>query len=427
MTKCLKNVFIIMTDEVTAIEKAEVHSRTPRVDKPAEVEFESRKTNLNKLPGIQKKTSSGWLQKTKSYLLKKPSGRWFAGIVVIPWIVSLGYFTGLASDRYVSEASFMIEKSDGGAPSLDGFSLLGISSQSGNDHKLLEAFINSPDMMLYLDKEVGLKQHYIESADFISSLSSDASYEAFLGYYRDHLKIRFNDVSGLLELEVQGFAPEFSKMLTEKILQRSEFFVNKISNDLANQQLQFIQGEVKLSELRLKDMSARLLAFQNKTGLLSAEAQGVALNSIMNELQSELVRNKTEFQTMKSYLNINSPQVVALKQRITAIQMQLDAETLRLTDGSKTTINDLAARQQELQLELELATKAYSSSLVALESARTEASRKLKQLVVVSSPQLSEEAKYPRVMYTLTNILLILLAVFGLIRMTLTTIREHRD
>ena len=74
-----------------------------------------------------------------------------------------------------------------------------------------------------------------------------------------------------------------------------------------------------------------------------------------------------------------------------------------------------------------MATKAYSSSLIALESARTEASRKLKQLVVVSSPQLSEDAKYPRVAYSLTNILLILLALFGLVRMIRATIREHKD
>ena len=49
------------------------------------------------------------------------------------------------------------------------------------------------------------------------------------------------------------------------------------------------------------------------------------------------------------------------------------------------------------------------------------------QLVVISSPHLSDDAKYPRVAYLLTNILLILLAVFGLIRMIRATVREHRD
>ena len=178
---------------------------------------------------------------------------------------------------------------------------------------------------------------------------------------------------------------------------------------------------------RLKDLTAQLVAFQNETGMLSVSEQGAALNSIMNELQAELVRNQTELQTLTSYLNNSSPQVVALKQRIDALQKQLNAEQTRLTDSDAITLNDLAARQQELQLDLDLATRAYSSALVALESARTEASRKLKQLVVVSSPHLSEEAKYPRVAYTLTNILLILLAVYALVRMIRATVREHRD
>ena len=164
-----------------------------------------------------------------------------------------------------------------------------------------------------------------------------------------------------------------------------------------------------------------------KQALLSATEQGAALSSIMNELQGELIRSQTELQTLTSYLNENSSQVVGLKQRIAALQKQLSAEKTRLTDSESTTLNDLAAQQQELQLDLDLATRAYSSALVALEAARTEASRKLKQLVVVSSPHLSQEAKYPRVAYTLTNILLILLAIYALVRMIRATVREHRD
>ena len=241
------------------------------------------------------------------------------------------------------------------------------------------------------------------------------------------MRVQLNDTNGMLDLEIQGFSPEFAQKLAGLVLERSEAFVNEISHNLAGEQLKFVQDEVALSEQRLKDYTAQLVAFQNETGMLSVSEQGAALNTIMNELQAELIRNQTELQTLTSYLNDRSPQVVALKQRINALQKQLSTEKDRLTDSDTTTLNDLAAKQQELQLDLDLATKAYSSALVALEGARTEASRKLKQLVVVSSPHLSEEAKYPRVAYTLTNILLILLALYALVRMMRATIREHKD
>lgn len=370
---------------------------------------------------IQKKKTpqNKWLKLAKKHLFHRQAGRWFAAMVVIPWTVAATYYIGFVSERYVSETNFMIEKSNGGNTGLEGLSLFGVTPQSGNDQRILETFITSPDMLYYLDEKAGLRNHYTEQGDFLSRLASNASHERFLEYYRDHMRVRLNDTNGMLDLEIQGFTPEFAQTLAKLVLKRSEAFVNEISHSLAGEQLKFVQQEVEHSE--------QLVAFQNETGMLSVTEHGAALSGIMSELQAELVRNLTELETITSYLNDSSPQVVALKQRIAALQKQIEIEQNRLTDSDTTTLNDLAAKQKELQLDLDLATKAYASALVALEGARTEASRKLKQLVVVSSPHLSEEAKYPRIAYTLTNILLILLAIYALIRMMRATIREHRD
>ncbi|WP_051786544.1 hypothetical protein [Endozoicomonas numazuensis] len=367
------------------------------------------------------------VQKLRAALLQHQTGRWFTAIVVIPWLLCAFYFTIIASDRYVSETSFLIEKSDSGGGSIEGLSLFGVTPQASNDQRILETFIQSPDMLDYLDENIALKQHYIESADWISRLSPSASQEDFLDFYRTHINVRYNDTNGMLDMEVQGFEPEFTKEVTDLILLKSESFVNEISHNMANEQLKFVRSEVELAGQRLKDFTRRLLNFQNETGLLSVEEQGAALSGIMNELQSELIRNQTELQTLTSYLNENSVQVITLRQRIRALQSQITTEKDKLVDGDATSINDLAARQQELQLDLDLATQAYTSALVALESTRTEASRKLKQLVVVSSPYQAQDAKYPRVAYSLTNLLLILLMIFALARMIRATVYEHRD
>ncbi|WP_257291802.1 hypothetical protein [Endozoicomonas sp. ONNA1] len=365
--------------------------------------------------------------KLKSALLTHQTGQWFTAIVLIPWAIAAIYFTLIASDRYVSEASFLIERSDSGGGSIEGLSLFGVTPQASNDQRILETFIQSPDMLDYLNQEVSLRQHYIESGDWISRLSPSASQEDFLDFYRSHINVRYNDTNGMVDMEVQGFEPEYTKKITDLILSKSESFVNDISHNLANEQLTFVRSEVERAEQRLKDFTRRLLNFQNETGLLSVEEQGAALNGIMNELQAELIRSQTELQTLTSYLNENSSQVIALKQRISALQSQITTEKDKLVDSGSTSLNDLAARQQELQLDLDLATQAYTSALVALETTRTEASRKLKQLVVVSSPYQAQDAKYPKVAYSLINILLVLLMIFALARMIRATIHEHRD
>ena len=391
------------------------------------------KIDLKKLPAnkLQSAKNSAknnkWIKLARRYLFYKQAGRWFSGMVLIPWLLAALYYVGIASDRFVSETTFMIEKNNGSTPSMEGFNLFGMSPQTSNDLRILENFIRSPDMLYFLDGQLNLRKHYHTEADWYSRLAADASHDDFLSYYRDHLRIRLNESSGMLELEAQGFTPEFAKQITEHILQRSEAFVNEISHSLANEQQAFVMKEVDLNEGRLRDATAELVNFQNQYGTLSATEEGAALSGILNEMQAELVRSRTELQTLSAYLNQNSSQIVTLKQRISALEQQLDVEQRRLTDEGSLSLNDLAARQKDLQLNIELATKAYTSSLVALETTRTEASRKLKQLVVVSSPFLTEDAKYPRVAYTLTNILLVLLALFGLARMGYATVREHRD
>ncbi len=367
-----------------------------------------------------------WTRLARKHLLYRQVGRWFLGMVVAPWLLCALYFMVIASDRYISEASFMVAKNDGSA-SLSGISLLGVMPQVGNDQRIVEAFVQSPDMLNYLDSQLNVREHYSNGPDWLSRLSPDASDEDFLAYYRDHIAVKFNQENGLLTLEVQGFNPEYTQELTRLILGRSEAFVNEISHKLANEQQAFVQKEVNLAEQRLRDITAELLAFQSANGLLSATEQGAALSGIMNELQAELVRKQTELQTQSSYLNENATPIVTLKQRIAALEKQIKREQVRLTGKDGTAVNDLVATQQSLQLDLDLATQAYSATLAALEAARTEASRKIKQLVVVSSPQLAEEAKYPSVLYTLTNILLVLLMIFALVRMMRATVREHRD
>ena len=395
--------------------------------KEVSAQLKEKQAPSKKLKSWKKKAVRKSKNLLTAQLLGKQVGRWFTATVLLPLLIAAIYYVAIASDRYVSMATFMIERSDGNRSMAEGISLFGMAPQASNDLKILENFIQSPDMLNYLERSLSLRQHYFESADWLSSLAADASYDEFLTYYRDHISIRYNDSNGLLDLSVQAFSPKMAEDIASEILRHSEAFVNLISHNMATEQQAFVEKEVNLYEKRLREATNNIVNFQNQYGLLSATDQSVALSTILNELKAELIRNRTELQTLSSYLNGNAPEIIALKQRIKALEQQLGEEQKRLTSEDQGSMNTLSAQQQELQLNVELATKAYTSALVALETTRTEASRKLKQLVVISSPYQAEEATYPRVLYNLANIFIILLMVFALIRMVYATIMEHRD
>ena len=126
-------------------------------------------------------------------------------------------------------------------------------------------------------------------------------------------------------------------------------------------------------------------------------------------------------------MNDTAPEILALKAKIGAVMNQLMVEREKLVGKGDLNFGDVTAKYADLQLDLEFATDLYKTSLLSLEQARIVAYRKLKHLVVVDSPSLAEEPELPRRLYNLASILVILLLLYGVVKIALATIREHQD
>jgi capsular polysaccharide transport system permease protein len=70
--------------------------------------------------------------------------------------------------------------------------------------------------------------------------------------------------------------------------------------------------------------------------------------------------------------------------------------------------------------------QAYAASQISLEKSRIEAYRQLKFLVVVESPTLAEQARYPDVIYNLTLFLVVMMMIFGIGKIIFATAKELR-
>ena len=122
-----------------------------------------------------------------------------------------------------------------------------------------------------------------------------------------------------------------------------------------------------------------------------------------------------------------APQVIALQSQIESVEKQIETESAKLTSPSNAKLNKNVADFEELKAQVSFATDLYKLSLTSLEKARLEASRKLKKLVVISTPRLAQDALYPRKIYLSITSFILLNILFGIGMLIHSIVREHRE
>ena len=348
--------------------------------------------------------------------------------VVASFAIAVIYFGIIASDRYVSRAELVVKQADQVKMLPDALSMLGIGGSDHQDVLLIQDYLKSADLLKKLDKELGLKAHYQSSrVDFMSRLPQDVSREEFLKYYRDHLILRLDDLSGVLTIEFQAFDPAYGQRVVAFMLKESELFINRLGHQVALEQLSFVEKEVNRAYQRLQSEKAKVLEFQNTHNLISPESTSSARMGVVSQIEAQLAQQEAKLKQLQSYMKENAPSVVSVQARVDALIQQLAQEKAQLTGVDKDAMNEVTASYMDVQTQATLAADIYKTGLISLEQAKVEAYRKLKHLLVVSQPTLAEDAEYPRRFYNLATIGVLLCLIYGLIVMGLATLREHQD
>ncbi len=370
---------------------------------------------------------------SSGYRLAKHSWKQSLKLGSFMWVVALFgiavvYFCLIASDRYVSRAELVVKQADQIKMLPDALSMLGIGGSNHEDVLLIQDYLKSPDLIGKLDKELGLKAHYqSHKVDYFSRLPDNVSREEFIEYYRNHLTLRLDDISGVLTIEFQAFDPAYGQRVVNLMLKESEGFINKLGHQVALEQLAFVEKEVNRAYQRVQDEKAKVLDFQNTHHLLSPESTSTARLGVVSQIEGQLAQQQAQLKQLQSYMRETAPAVISVQARVDALSKQLEQEKSRLTGVDKDAMNEVTARYMDVQTQAALASDLYKSGLISLEQARVEAYRKLKHLLVVSQPTLAEDAEYPRRLYNLATIGVLLCLLYGLIVMGLATLREHQD
>lgn len=359
-------------------------------------------------------------------------GRLWIVVVLIPMLILSAYYTLIATDRYYSVSKVVIQRAGDMGVQLGGINLpfIGMLGAGGKEDALqLMEYIHSPDMFARLEQKLQLRREFAEGGwDITDRLMPWATEEDVLALYRKRVHLLYDERSGVLTISTQFSSPARTQAINAAILSESERFLNELSHKTAREQLLFAQSQLEQAKSNLDAARDALLAFQNRHGVVDPAASLEASARLVHELQGQLAAKEVELNTLAAMLQDDAPQIQTLRQSIRSLKNQIEAERARLAAAGGTGMNRTAARYLELKALVDFHADLYKVALAATERLRVESARKIRSLAILAAPQQPDIARYPRhAPAVLAGWLLGLLVLYGLLRLALEIVEDHRD
>jgi capsular polysaccharide transport system permease protein len=355
---------------------------------------------------------------------------WFLLFVVLPTLLTGIYYYGIASNQYESEAEFLVRGAPSSTPSIGGLGqMLGLStgvSAAQSESFSVDDYMDSHDAVSALQQKLNLIAMFRRpGADFFARLWwPDPSAETLLKYYRNQVTIQYNDDTGITTIKAHTFNPEDSRNLVQALLELSEQRVNEMNERSIEDTVKVAQNEVDTAQQRVVKAQQALTKFRMAEQDIDPQKTSTGQLDVLHTLQMQLVQARAQLAAMSVSMRPDSPQYVALRDRINALEGQLARQSASLTghDGS---LAPVLANYEQLTLQREFAQTSYTSALTALENARLQALRQQLFVVKVVRPNLPERALFPRRTMMTATVFLALLLTYSIGWLIIAGMREH--
>ncbi len=344
--------------------------------------------------------------------------RLLTGLYFLGLILSIVYLWAMTQNRYASTAAFKISRQDSSSAQA-GFAQLvlpGISDSGSGDSQIAISFINSVNLLLELEQEFSLSQHFSSPIkDFVFRLDPSDPMEERLRFYRKHINAHYDKETGLTMLSVDTFDPELSKRIAEGILKKSESLVNRLNQEVADQRLTFVNSELERAAKGVEEANSELLEFQNKHNIISPEAIITGNLKTVQELRSEELKMQADFDSLQRD-SPDSPRIETLRSRLRSLNELISIEMNKLSGNEQNRLNQLLIQFKQLELKLDFAIKLRTGAQSLLEKTRVESIAQSRFFSVIQPPYLPEDVAIPRREYATATILVLGILVFLIIR-----------
>jgi capsular polysaccharide transport system permease protein len=128
--------------------------------------------------------------------------------VGLPTLLSVLYFGAIARNQYESSATVVL----GGANPM-------------HQAVILREYTLSRDMLRRMEKEQSFSQHFKDNGDFVAKLRERAGSEKRFAYFKDHVRVDYDQLSQVLIIHARAFTPEAAQKFASALLAISTEFL----------------------------------------------------------------------------------------------------------------------------------------------------------------------------------------------------------
>jgi capsular polysaccharide transport system permease protein len=358
--------------------------------------------------------------------------RLFALIVIAPTLCVLLYLLTIASPQYRSEAQFIVRGMQPEPAAIGGIGqLLGLGSGLSGSQKEAQSI---REYLLSADAVAALKAQKIDiaalytrgDADYFSRLRpSRPQTERIMDYYRDKVTVSYNSDDNIIRVSATAFSPLDAKRVASALISLGESRVNELNDRAIDAGTTLANGELLDAENELSVIQSELTGFRDITGDIDPSRNSEGVQKLIAEQESVLVRERALLNDMSRYLDRSSPQMIAVRSRVTELERALNKTQAKLT-GNPAALAKRLARYEELKLRQSFAAKRYDAARIGVEAAQAQAAKQRLFLVQLIKPSTPQRPVAPRPWRTALTVFLALAAAYGILWLLIAGVREHQ-
>jgi capsular polysaccharide transport system permease protein len=342
----------------------------------------------------------------------------FLLLCALPSIMAVAYYTVIASERYAASAGFVVRglnTSAGSADLVSSFTGLTSTGSTTSDSYIIRRFLESADLIRLLQEDLALTEHYADlGVDPISRFNGNEPFEEFVFYWQRRISTTYDSTTGIVTFEVQGFDPNFTLALADRVLLAATELVNQLSESARQDSVQFATREVDRAEARLSEAQQAIRQFRSDRGSVDPTLNAQLDAELIASLEAQLADVQARREALSASVEADTPLLRQMEQVAAALRTQIAARRAAIGDNvgeAGTATAETLAEFEALQLQLTFAQQRYASALSSLENALMDADRQQRYLAIFSRPFMPEEAMYP---LALRNVMLIVFGSFAL-------------
>lgn len=350
--------------------------------------------------------------------------------VVLPTIVLAIYYGFIASDVYTSESKFVIRSPNQRSASGIGMVLQNIGfNASSDDSYLVRDYLSSRDAVQNLKAKLDIQTKYsAKSVDVVSRFGTikEPTFENFYEYFNKKVKVVYDPASSISSLQIEAYTAKDAQNINEELLKMSEEVINRINNNAKNDILVASEKEVQEAQEVSAKAAEALAKYRVKNDVFNPEGQSAIVLQEISKLQDALIQTETQL-TQAREITPENPQIKAMETRIKSLKKSIADKSKLVTGPSDISFSNRSVEYQRLQLEKELADKQLASAMATYEQSKNDFNKKQLYLERLAMPSLPDEATKPKRFKNVLSGFVFGLLLWGVVRLFVAGVREHRD